>query len=259
MQALKIPGCLLAALLLGNSIFATTVNVSIGGSFSPDPVVINTNDSVKWTWASNDHNSFNTNGLWDSGIHNAGFTFTHSFPTPGEFYYTCTVHGFWGVISVLGQFTTNVNILDTAFDPPAVTIRPNDTVKWTWVTDFHNTASTSSIWDSGIYNNGFAYEFKFTNTGTFPYSCVVHQFTGVVTVQAATIPPSVLSQPRFIPPSTFQFNYSSSSGASYVVQRSANLSNWLSLKTNVASGSSVLFQDTNTSPQDFYRVFQMSP
>ncbi len=250
---------MLAALSLNTSIFAATVNVNINNSFLPDPVVINTNDSVKWTWVSNDHNSFNTNGLWDSGIHNAGFTFTHTFPTPGEFYYTCTVHGFWGVISVLGQFTTNVNILGNAFDPPAVTIRPNDTVKWTWLTDFHNTLNTNGVWDSGIHDTDFAYEFKFTSTGTFPYLCTVHLFTGAVTVQAATVPPSVLSQPRFTPPATFQFNYSSSSGASYVVQRSANLSNWVSLKTNVAGGSSVLFQDTNSSPRGFYRVFQMSP
>ena len=46
----------------------------------------------------------------------------------------------------------------------------------------------------------------------------------------------------------------------YVVQRSANLSGWVSLKTNVASGSSVLFQDTNASfSKEFHRVFQTSP
>ena len=169
----------LAALTLSPLAFAATTNVNINSSFTPNPVVINVNDSVKWTWVSNDHNTVSqTPGLWDSGIHNAGFTFTHTFPAQGQFSYACTVHG----------------------------------------------------------------------------------FTGTVTVKAATISSSVLSAPKFIPPSTFQFNYSASSGASYVVQRSANLSSWVSLKTNVAGGTSVLFQDTNApAPRQFYHVFQMSP
>jgi glucose/arabinose dehydrogenase len=32
-------------------------------------------------------------GLWDSGLHNSGFTFFHTFPTAGSFSYYCTVHG----------------------------------------------------------------------------------------------------------------------------------------------------------------------
>jgi plastocyanin len=260
-RAVARPLLLLLGLTLGTSGFAATFNVNVNAaSFTPDPVVINVNDSVKWTWQSSFHNSVSqTAGLWDSGIQNFGATFTHAFPAQGEFFYSCTIHHFSGVISVIGPFATNVNILPDTFDPPMVTIHPNETVKWTWVSDLHNTASDTGIWDSGVYNGDFAYEFTFPNAGTFPYSCQVHGFTGAVTVQAATIPPAVLSQPRFIAPATFQFNYSASSGASYVVQRSSDLSSWVSLKTNVAGGSSVLFQDTNSSPQDFYRVFQMFP
>jgi len=268
MQQFQTPGrsleprfLLLLGLTLNTSVFAATFDVNVNGaSFNPDPVVINVNDSVKWTWQSSVHNSVSqTPGLWDSGVLNFGATFTHTFPAQGEFFYRCTIHGFSGVISVLGPFATNVNILPDAFDPPVVTIHPNETVKWTWVSDLHNTASDSGIWDSRVYNTDFAYEFTFTGTGTFPYSCQVHGFTGVVNVQAVTVPPAVLSQPKFTPPSTFQFSYSANSGASYVVQRSADLSSWVSLKTNVAGGSSVLFQDTNSLPFDFYRVFQMSP
>jgi len=252
----------LAALAVSPVVFATTVNVNINPtSFTPDPVVINVNDSVKWTWVSDFHNTVSqTPGLWSSDILNTGATFTHTFPTQGEFFYRCTIHSFSGVISVLGPFATNVNILLDAFDPPAVTVHVNDTVKWTWVSDAHNTASDTGIWNSEIYDTGFAYEFTFASAGDFPYTCFVHGFNGAVTVQAASVRTSLLSEPKFIPPSTFQFNYSASSGGSYVVQRSANLSGWVSLKTNVASGSSVLFQDTNaTFSKEFYRVFQTSP
>jgi plastocyanin len=251
----------LAVMTLSPAAFGVTTNINVNpSSFTPDPVVINVNDTVKWTWVSDNHNTVSQiPGLWASDVLNNGATFTHTFPAQGEFFYTCTIHGFGGVISVLGPAVTNVNIRPNAFDPPVVEVHVNDTVKWTWVSDFHNTASDTGIWNSQIYNSGFAYEFTFTSAGSFPYSCQVHGFTGSVTAQSATIPPSVLIAPQFIPPSTFQFNYSASSGQSYVVQRSSDLSAWVSLKTNVAGGGSVFFQDTNAAAaKDFYRVFQLS-
>jgi len=253
-------GALAVAILsVSPEAFAVTANVDINSfSFNPDPVVINVNDSVLWTWRTPFHNTTSrTPGLWASPTQNSG-TFQHTFPTPGEFFYSCTVHGFGGVISVLGPAATNVNILPDQFDPPVVNIHPNDTVKWTWQSDFHNTASDSALWDSQVYNTGFVYEFQFTAEGSYPYSCQVHGFTGTVNVQSSTVPPSIISAPQFVPPSTFQFNYSANSGQSYVVQRSSDLSSWISVKTNVAASSSELFQDTNaTAPNKFYRVFQL--
>ena len=155
--------------------------------------------------------------------------------------------------------TANVNVDPGDFNPQQVGININDSVKWIWVSNFHNTVSDTALWASPVQNNGATFIHTFTAVGTFPYKCTVHGFGGIVTVQAAAGPPSVLSGPRFIPPSTFEFNYSAGSGLSYVVQRSPNRSNWVSLKTNIASGTSVLFQDTNASAsRDFYRVFQLS-
>jgi hypothetical protein len=53
----------------------------------------------------------------------------------------------------------------------------------------------------------------------------------------------------------FTFSYTADAGISYVVQSSSNLVDWVSLETNVASGSIVLFTDeSNVSVVNFYRV-----
>src|SRR5262245_47699726 len=47
--------------------------------------------------------------------------------------------------------TTNVNATPAnTFSPPTVSIKPGDTVQWTWTGNNHSTTSTSvpSLWDS---------------------------------------------------------------------------------------------------------------
>ncbi len=76
-----------------------TVTVGDGGfSFKPSTVTIHPGDSVTWTWSSSGHTSTSGSpgvptGLWDSGLHNQGFSFTHTFNTAGSFPYYCTAHG----------------------------------------------------------------------------------------------------------------------------------------------------------------------
>ena len=93
---------------------AATFNVQVGPGgnfvFSPDPVNINTGDTVNWTWGSNFHSStsgtncptFNGPGpnTWDSGVHNVPFSFQFTFNTPGSFPYFCSVHCFVGTVNV---------------------------------------------------------------------------------------------------------------------------------------------------------------
>ncbi len=53
----------------------------------------------------------------------------------------------------------------------------------------------------------------------------------------------------------FSFGYTANSGLAYVVQSSSNLLNWVSLVTNVASGSPVQFTNAlNSAGNNFYRV-----
>ncbi|HEY3857250.1 MAG TPA: Ig-like domain-containing protein [Verrucomicrobiae bacterium] len=68
-----------------------------------------------------------------------------------------------------------------------------------------------------------------------------------------------LSSPRFTPPETVQFNYTATSGLIYVVDRAVILGVWTPINTNVASGGSVSFQDSNASgAAQYYRVRQVA-
>jgi plastocyanin/glucose/arabinose dehydrogenase len=91
---------------------AATVQVLVGNggsNFSPSSVSIQTGDTVEWVWNSNSHTTTSgtpgmPSGLWDSGLHNTGFRFSHTFPSAGTFPYFCTVHG--GCCGMVG----NVNV-----------------------------------------------------------------------------------------------------------------------------------------------------
>ena len=81
---------------------ATTVDVTIGPGgdlvFSPSSVTIHPGDQVRWTWSSSGHSTTSgspgqPNGIWDSGIHNQGATFTRTFNSAGTFPYYCVPHG----------------------------------------------------------------------------------------------------------------------------------------------------------------------
>jgi len=40
------------------------------------------------------------------------------------------------------------------FSPSSVTIRPGDTVRWTWADDFHSTTSGTPGMPNGLWNSG---------------------------------------------------------------------------------------------------------
>jgi plastocyanin len=92
---------ILSMLVLVGSATATTFNVDVapgGLFFSPSSVTIQAGDTVKWTWKGSGHSvtaglpGHNT-GLFDSGVHNSGFTFSFTFSDAGTFDYHCTPHG----------------------------------------------------------------------------------------------------------------------------------------------------------------------
>jgi plastocyanin len=89
--------------------------VSVGDSkgknvFVPKSQPIAVGDEVKWTWAANDHSVTSDTGAWpDTGVHDKGHVFTHTFNTAGKFRYHCSIHGspggggMSGVIEVGGR------------------------------------------------------------------------------------------------------------------------------------------------------------
>src|SRR5436190_22439982 len=65
------------------------------------------------------------------------------------------------------------------FTPSSVTIRPGDTVQWTWSASGHSTTSgnpgfPNGIWDSGVLDQGATFSHTFNSTGSFPYYCTPH-------------------------------------------------------------------------------------
>src|SRR6516225_11540819 len=62
------------------------VNIYPAG-YSPASATINVNDQVRWTWQSDYHTTTSNSGLWDSGLANTGFMYTHTFSSAGNFPY----------------------------------------------------------------------------------------------------------------------------------------------------------------------------
>jgi glucose/arabinose dehydrogenase len=118
MNSLKInfrPGKIfgLGLLMLTTSFpaLAATYFVNIDpGDFNPDPITINVMDSVEWDWVSDFHTTTSDTPLWDSGLHNSGYSFTFTFTNAGPYPYSCTVHNFTGTINVMAASPPNVAI-----------------------------------------------------------------------------------------------------------------------------------------------------
>jgi plastocyanin len=105
------------------------VNVGPGTFFDPQVVNINPGDTVVWTWVGGMSHSV-TEGTpgnptgFDSGIHDAGFTFSVTFSDPGTVDYFCTPHGalMLGTINVAGGTPT-----PTPTPTPTLTPTPTPT------------------------------------------------------------------------------------------------------------------------------------
>jgi hypothetical protein len=96
--------------------------------------------------------------------------------------------------------------------------------------------------------------------GIYTFSAIASDNKGATatnTISVSVVAPVeiILSSPQSVFGTNFQFDYSANAGLKYVVERSANLTAWNVLSTNVAVSNTVTFVHTNTpvSP-GFYRV-----
>ncbi len=109
------------------------VQVALSGDshFIPRYLTIHAGDTVQWVWAdNNDHsvvsgdgNTGQADGIFNSGVHRAPFTYSHTFPTVGSFPYFCGVHyplnhgGTWPAITVTAaEPTTQLSLLPGDFN-----------------------------------------------------------------------------------------------------------------------------------------------
>jgi len=234
-------------------------------AFSPNTATINVNDTVTWNWVGSPHSSTSDTGVWDSGVFDAGHTFTRAFTSAGSFPFHCTVHPFMtGTITV-----QSVNVPPTV----ALTNPPNNSV-FAAPASF-TLSATASDSDGSVTNVEFLLGASVLgNIATPPYSVPVGNLaagnysfsavaadnlgsraTNTIAISVVTAGPIQISAPQWLAPASFQFSYSATVGLRYVIQRSPDLAQWTSLSTNTAEAGSIIFTDQIASRDlGFYRV-----
>jgi plastocyanin len=105
-------GAVFAALTANATTFQVQVAAN-GLTFTPQNITINVGDTVEWVWVGSGHSTTsgtpgNPDGLWDSGVQNAGFSFSQTFDTAGIFAYYCSPHGL--CCGMVGSVTVNQQI-----------------------------------------------------------------------------------------------------------------------------------------------------
>lgn len=87
--------------------------------------------------------------------------------------------------------TATVQVVNNAFQPATTNINAGDQVTWNWPSGSfnHNTVSqTAGLWSSAVMSGPATFSHTFSSSGTFPYSCTIHGFTGSIVVAAVTPP-----------------------------------------------------------------------
>ena len=270
---------ILAALLWVGSAFSgraavTTVSVQ-DDVFVPSSSSIHVGDSVVWVWDGSDHNVTSTShpAAWVASATKTSttFRFTNTFNATGSFPYECTVHAADGMLGTID--------VAAAAPPPPPTITITAPVSGTLLAALANVTISATTTDSNatvtnvqflvgstVISNVTTTPFMATAgnlaAGSYTLSAIATDSNGLKATYSVSIrvfnPISIAGGASFSG-SSFQFSYSANSGLSYVVQRSADLSQWISLSTNVATGSSETFTDTQAVNNSFfYRVGLLS-
>lgn len=265
-----------------SSAATTTVLVGSGGDvFTPAIVSINVNDSIIWNWQGPAHSTTSgTNGVpgddngvpsgsWDSTIiFSTPHFFTNTFTSAGTFDFYCSEHYFLGMTgqvlvasSLVPPSLAITNPLNgAAFAAPAnVTIQAGVTNGSGTVTNVEFLVNNGLL---ASENSGpFSTTANSLAAGAYTLSAIAKDNNGLSATNSVDI--NVVTPVRVLLTSAsrasgtgFQFSYSANVGLSYVVQRSTDLMTWLSLGTNTAASSPVVFDDSNaTNGIDFYRVW----
>jgi plastocyanin len=70
--------------------------------FQPADLTIEVGDTVRWSNVQGSHNVVANDGSFNSGVPSAGWTFSHTFNSAGDFPYRCTLHGFPNGVGMTG-------------------------------------------------------------------------------------------------------------------------------------------------------------
>src|SRR5882724_5328954 len=262
----SVPSAVILAITTWSAGAATSNVVIADFNFSPPGVSINVNDSVVWNWTGSFHTTTSSTGLWNSGIHNAGDSFTNTFGTAGNFPYLCSVHTFMvGSVTVSGpNQPPTITITNPA--PGTVFAAPWTGAIQTSALDSDGTISsveffTNSISIGIVSNAPFNLSVTKIPAGTYTLTALATDNSGAtnvspgVSISVVDPVPITIKDPFFVSATQFRLTYTANTGLKYVVERSSSLTNFSGISTNVATSSSVNFTDrAAVGLQNFYRV-----
>jgi plastocyanin len=95
--------------------------------FSPNPITIHVGDTVHWVWQTDDHSTTSVAGsieTWDSGVHNTGSTFDHTFTHPGTYVYYCVIHGQDNGNGTASGMSGTITVMPSAVTLQSITVMP---------------------------------------------------------------------------------------------------------------------------------------
>jgi plastocyanin len=202
---------------------SASATVTIGDRvFEPAETSITVGGTVTFRNADSDEHtatSADAAGGIDSGVLSPGASHEETFPEAGTFAFLCAIHpDMRGTIRVVGQTTTPasppppaatpdpdptptrtpapssvtapdiepVDIVDLAFEPPALELPAGTTVLWTNTgVAPHTVSAEDGSFDSGTLQPGTTFERTFTTPGTYAYLCQIHpEMTGTIEISA---------------------------------------------------------------------------
>lgn len=173
-----------------------SATVTIGDRvFQPGTTTIAAGGTV--TFRNEDGDSHTaTGGIIDSGTLPPGAAYKKTFPNAGTFDFLCIFHPeMQGTIRVIGgneapastpapaatptpapaEVANAVSIIDLAFEPATLKVRPGTTVTWTNTgVAPHTVTAEDESFDSGTIETGATYEQTFADPGTYAYLCQIH-------------------------------------------------------------------------------------
>ncbi len=244
----------------------TNVNIGLYG-YNPSAVAINVNDQVQWTWLSDYHSVTSSQGLWDSGLYNSGFTYTLTFTNAGTFPYYCSFHYFDGSVTVQ---SANLAPTVTITNPPngAVLSAPATLVLGATAADPDGSVTNVEFFQgstslSNVAAVPFSIPVNGLPAGNYAFTAVATDeggltATNAITVQVITPAALMLTAPQRLSGTVFEFSYAADVGLRYVVERSADLKSWVGIETNTAASNPVVVRDSNVSEGGgFYRVWRL--
>lgn len=186
----------------------------INDTFQPGSIAVNVGGTVTWSNQDREHTVTARDRAWDSGIFDAGQSFSRTFNAPGTIEYFCIIHPDMVGTVVVGEGgeplppppipappppppppppgASDVSIIDNDFAPANLTVTVGSVVRWVNSGTLPHTATAAGQFDSGILMSGDTWSRTFTTPGNFNYICTLHPemtATVVVTGSDGVAPP----------------------------------------------------------------------